>query len=70
MPRHQTEVIFMPNDNNQSVKKSLANTRKQLRVWVEKEKYERFKQAVAQNDASIYSVINSFIDSYIQEAEE
>lgn len=60
----------MPNDNNQSVKKSLANTRKQLRVWVEKEKYERFKQAVAQNDASIYSVINSFIDSYIQEAEE
>ena len=60
----------MPNDNNQSVKKSLANTRKQLRVWVEKEKYELFKQAVAQNDASIYSVINSFIDSYIQETEE
>lgn len=60
----------MPNDNNQSVKKSLANTRKQLRVWVEKEKYELFKQAVAQNDASIYSVINAFIDSYIQEAGE
>lgn len=60
----------MPNDNNQSVKKSLANTRKQLRVWVEKEKYELFKQAVAQNGASIYGVINSFIDSYIQEAEE
>ena len=60
----------MPNDNNQSVKKSLANTRKQLRVWVEKEKYELFKQAVAQNDASIYSVINSFIDSYIHETEE
>ena len=60
----------MPNDNNQSVKKSLANTRKQLRVWVEKEKYELFKQAVAQNDASIYGVINSFNDSYIQETEE
>lgn len=60
----------MPNDNNQAVKKSLANTRKQLRVWVKKEKYELFKQAVAQNDASIYSVINSFIDSYIQETGE
>ena len=60
----------MPNDNNQSVKKSLASTRKQLRVWVEKEKYELFKQAVAKNDASIYSVINSYIDSYIPETEE
>ena len=60
----------MKNNNNQSVKKCLANTRKQLRVWVENEKYEQFKQAVAKEDTSIYAVINSFIDSYIAKAGE
>lgn len=60
----------MQNDNNKSVKKCLANTRKQLRVWVENEKYEQFKQAVAKEGTSIYAVINAFIDSYIAEAGE
>lgn len=60
----------MKNNNNQSVKKCLANTRKQLRVWVENEKYEQFKQAVAKEGTSIYAVINAFIDSYIAEAGE
>lgn len=60
----------MQNNNNQAQKKHLAEKRKQLRVWVENEKYEQFKQAVAKDGTSIYAVINAFIDSYIAEAGE
>lgn len=56
----------MPNENHAAQKKCLSNTRKQLRVWVENEKYDQFKTAVSKNGESIYSVINQFISSYIQ----
>lgn len=57
----------MSTDKNAAQKKCLAKTRKQLRVWVEKQKYEQFRQLVSDDGESIYSVINSFIDSYIKE---
>ena len=60
----------MTNNHNAAQKKHLTEKRKQLRVWVENEKYERFKEAVALNGESIYGVINSFIDSYLQEAKK
>lgn len=60
----------MKSTNNQAQKKYLAEKRKQLRVWVENEKYEQFKQAVEKDGTSIYAVINAFIDSYIAEAGE
>lgn len=60
----------MKSANNQAQKKYLAEKRKQLRVWVENEKYEQFKQAVEKDGTSIYAVINAFIDSYIAEAGE
>lgn len=60
----------MKSTNNQAQKKHLAEKRKQLRVWVENEKYEQFKQAVTKEGTSIYAVINAFIDSYIAEAGE
>ncbi len=60
----------MKSTNNQAQKKYLAEKRKQLRVWVENEKYEQFKQAVEKDRTSIYAVINAFIDSYIAEAGE
>lgn len=47
-------------------KKYLAESRKQLRVWVDTNKYETFKNLVAQNETSIYSLINNFIDEYIE----
>lgn len=53
------------NDKYAAQKKHLS-TKKQLRVWLSTEKYERFKKAVELNDTSIYAVINNFVDEYIK----
>lgn len=50
----------------ESQKKYLSN-RKQLRVWVEMEKYQRFEAKVRKEGESIYSLINKFIDEYLNE---
>ena len=42
---------------------------KQLRVWVNPDKYEAFKQKVEANGPSIYSLINAWIDQYLYESE-
>ena len=49
--------------------KFLARKR-QLRVWLEKDKYERFKKAVRKNDTSIYRLISEFVDDYLEKNEE
>jgi hypothetical protein len=56
----------MPNENHLSQKKYLSAKRKQLRVWVENEKYEKFKELVKQNDESIYALVNRMIDEYLE----
>ena len=53
------------NNSNRSAKKYLS-TQKQLRVWIKPEKYELFKEKANEKGASIYAVINDFIDSYIK----
>lgn len=57
------------NDKYASQKKYLQN-KKQLRVWVDPEKYELFKSKVEQNGQSIYAVINQFIDNYCKDNAE
>lgn len=54
------------NPNYAPQKKYLKESRKQLRVWVDTNKYENFKNLVEKNDTSIYSLINKFIDEYIE----
>ena len=49
-------------------KKYLSSKKKQLRVWVDAEKYDVFQQNVKKNGESIYSLINKFIDDYINKA--
>ncbi len=51
-------------DKYTSQKKYLSK-QKQLRVWVNADKFERFKAAAAQNGESLYSLINDFIDKYL-----
>lgn len=46
--------------------KHLSQNRKQLRVWVEAEKYAVFQELVRKNETSIYALVNGFIDDYIQ----
>lgn len=47
-------------------KKPLAENKKQLRVWVDTEKYAKFQEVVKKNETSIYSLINNYIDEYIK----
>lgn len=53
------------NDKYNSQKKYLSQ-QKQLRVWVNADKFEKFKNAVSKNGESIYGIINRFIDEYLQ----
>lgn len=54
------------NDKYTSQKKYLSK-KKQLRVWVDADKFEKFKNAVSENNESIYGLINNFIDEYLQQ---
>lgn len=56
---------MLQKDKYASQKKYLQ-TKKQLRVWVEAEKYALFQKKVEQNGQSIYAVVNQFIDDYLK----
>ena len=57
----------MPEDKYSAQKKYLSEKRKNLRVWVDAEKYERFRAALDANGESMYAAINRFIDQYLEE---
>ena len=52
-------------DRYASQKKYLS-TRKALRVWVDPDKYERFKAAAEANGTSVYALVNGFLDEYLE----
>lgn len=64
-PKEVRKINNSPN-KYQSQKKYLEK-KKQLRVWVDETKYTQFKNAVEQNQTSIYALINQFIDDYLNE---
>lgn len=55
----------MAKTNSEIVQKHLQENKKQLRVWIDKEKYEKFRNKVKNNGESIYGLINRFIDDYL-----
>ena len=57
----------MEQDKYVTQKKYLSESRKQLRVWVDAEKYAVFQDLVKKNGTSIYALVNQFIDDYIRE---
>ena len=57
----------MAKTHNEVVQKHLSEKKQQLRVWVDKEKYEKFKAKVQANGESIYGLINRYIDEYLRE---
>ena len=56
----------MENDKYAPQKKYLEK-RYNLRVWVDQEKYDRFKALVDANGTSVYALVNQMIDRYIEE---
>lgn len=51
---------------NYDAQKKYLSGKKQLRVWVDSDKYTAFKEAVENNGESIYSAVNTFIDDYLK----
>ena len=51
--------------NNVAQKKYLAS-QKQLRVWLDAEKFEAFKSAASGNGTSMHRLINDFVDEYLE----
>ncbi|MBO5408896.1 MAG: hypothetical protein J6A61_05835 [Clostridia bacterium] len=49
-----------------SPQKNYLSKKKQLRVWLDSEKYEQLKSATQANGESIYSIINNFVDEYLK----
>ncbi len=56
----------MAKTNSEIVQKHLKENKKQLRVWLDKEKFEKFQNCIESNGTSIYAEINKFVDEYIE----
>lgn len=54
------------NDKYAAQKKYLQS-RKRLSVWVDPEKYERFKAKAQTNGDSVYRLVNQLIDDYLKD---
>ena len=54
------------NKDKYTSQKKYLSQQKQLRVWVNADKFEKFKNAAQKNGESIYGLINKFIDEYLQ----
>ena len=56
--------------NEKAVKDRFFSDKRQLRVWVRADKFERFKKELENEGLSLYRFINDFIDVYIGADEE
>ncbi len=63
----QKEEIIT-SDKYDAQKKHLSQ-KKQLRVWIDAEKFDRFKLTVTAKKESIYGLVNKFVDDYLAENE-
>ncbi len=53
-----------------STQKKYLSSQKQLRVWLSPEKYEALKEKAHTEGTSIYALVNSWVDAYLQETPE
>ena len=57
----------MPEKDKYSSQKKYLSTQKQLRVWVDPDKYNTLKLKAEKNGTSIYALVNRWIDQYLHE---
>lgn len=57
----------MEKDKYAQQKKYLA-TKKQLKVWVDPEKYELFKKKAKENGTSVHALVTDLMNDYIRES--
>ncbi len=53
-----------------STQKKYLSSQKQLRVWLSPEKYDALKAKASAEKTSIYALVNSWVDAYLQESPE
>lgn len=56
----------MEEKDKYSSQKKYLSTQKQLRVWIDPEKYEALKARASQDGVSIYALVNGWVDQYLQ----
>lgn len=56
----------MDGQNKYGSQKKYLSTRKQLRVWVDPQKYEALTEKAARDGTSIYALVNQWIDHYLE----
>lgn len=61
----KTELRSIIKNNNNTAQKKYLSSRKQLRVWLEAEKFDHFKTVASDNGTSMHRLINDFIDDYL-----
>ena len=65
----KTEVKEIIKNSNHRAQKKYLSSQKQLRVWLDAEKFESFKTAAEHSGTSMHRLINDFVDEYLIDSE-
>lgn len=57
----------MEENRKYTTQKKYLSTQKQLRVWLDPDKYAALKQKAQNNGTSIYALVNGWVDQYLHE---
>lgn len=63
------EVKEIIKNSNHRAQKKYLSSQKQLRVWLDAEKFENFKTAAEHSGTSMHRLINDFVDEYLIDSE-
>lgn len=53
-------------EDKYATQKKYLSTRKQLRVWVDPQKYEALKTKAQSRGTSVYALVNQWIEQYLE----
>ena len=56
----------MEKNDKYTTQKKYLSTKKQLRVWIDPEKYAELKEKADRDGTSIYALVNGWIDQYLK----
>ncbi len=63
----RVEIKEIFKNNNNTAQKKYLSSQKQLRVWLDAEKFDSFKRCAEENNTSMHRLINDFVDTYLIE---
>ena len=63
--RNRTHMYDVPTYYPHTAQKKYLSTQKQLRVWLDSDKFETFKKVAELSGTSMHRLINDYIDEYL-----